>query len=183
MRVCVNILVSAVVMAALSAPALAADDTAAVRKPAAGSIAEQLRLKLKLKAISKGDGLVAAINHNRNEWEQLSPDQRDEYRRNVVAFLNKSPEDQEKLLKHYDKLVKLSPVKRQEYRERAKWVNAVSDNLSETEKTELLTLSPQERARKLIERRDELIQQGKLKLAEPASRPTTAPATAPALGS
>lgn len=175
MRNARKILVAVVLSCTLSA-AFAADDTAVLRRPPTGSIASQLRLKSQLKAQAEGTTLAATINHNRQEWESLSPDQRDEYRRNVVAFLNKSTQEQETLLKHYDELVKLSAQKQAQYRQRAKWLKEVIDRLSPQERQALLDMPAEERARLLLDKRDELIKEGVLKLDEPAIVPSSAPA-------
>jgi len=168
-----NILAGLLMAAMAAAPALAGDDGSPLRKPPSGSMAAQLRLKFLLKTQAEGP-LLAAINHSRQDWENLSPDQRDQYRRNVLAFLNKSPEDQEKLIKHYDELVKLSSDKQDQYRQRAAWLKAVIDRLSPEEKKALLEMTPEDRARVLIQKRDELRKEGVLK--DNATLPATAPA-------
>jgi aminopeptidase N len=157
-------------------PAAAGDEGSSLRKPPAGSIAAQLRLKFLIKAQAEGS-LLTAVNHNRQDWENLSADQRDQYRRNVLAFLNKSPEEQEQLLKHYDQLVKLSAEKQEQYRQRAGWLKAVIDRMSPQEKQALLDMAPEDRAKVLLEKREQLQREG-VRLDQPGS--TTGPATASA---
>lgn len=148
-----------VLLGAMAAmPAVAGDD-ASLRKPPAGSIASQLRLKFLVKGQAEGT-LLAGINHNREDWENLSPDQRDVYRRNVLAFLNKSPEEQEQLLKHYDQLVKLTAEKQEQYRQRASWLKAVVEHMTPAERQQLLEMSPEDRAKAIMEKRDQLLKEG-----------------------
>lgn len=169
-----NILAGLLLAALAAAPALAADDGSPLRKPPSGSVAAQLRLKFLLKAQAEGS-LLAAINHSRQDWENLSPDERDQYRRNVLAFLNKSPEDQEKLLQHYDELVRLSAEKKAQYTRRAAWLKAVVERMTPEERKALLNMTPEDRARALVEKRDQLRRQGVI--LESASSPATAPAS------
>lgn len=152
-------ILAAVSLALLAHLAPAGQDAATTRRPAAGSIEAQLRLKAQLKAESEGMTLAAAIRHNRQEWNNLSGDERDAYRRNVLAFLRKDPAEQEKLVKHYDSLVKLPPAKREEYRRYAKWVKSVVDELSPQERQMLLTIPPADRAKWLTQKHAELTTQ------------------------
>ncbi len=76
MRIWGYILMAAAVGLCASA-ARATDEGSDLRKPPTGSIAAQLRLKNMLRTQAEGS-LVAAINHNRQDWESLSPDQRDQ---------------------------------------------------------------------------------------------------------
>ncbi|MFB3893996.1 MAG: DUF3106 domain-containing protein [Phycisphaerae bacterium] len=176
MRNVLKILAAAIIPLVLAATAAAeADDSAALRKPPMGSIAAQLRIKAKLKAQQEGTTLADAINHNRAEWEGLSPDQREDYRNKVYAFLKESPEKQEELLKHYDELIHMSAAKRQQYEERAKWLQAVIDSMTTDERKMLLDMTPENQARVLVERRDKMIREGKLP--GPTSKPTSAPST------
>jgi hypothetical protein len=176
MRNVLRILATAIIPLALAATAVAeADDSAALRKPPMGSVAAQLRIKAKIKAQQEGMTLASAINHNRQEWDGLSPDQREDYRGKVYAFLKENPEKQEELLKHYDELIHMSAQKRQQYEERAKWLKAVVDSMTADERKTLLDMTPENQARALIERRDKMIREGKL--AAPATKPATAPST------
>jgi hypothetical protein len=134
-------------------------------------VAKQLKLKLKLAEVASGESLSMSIN--RQEWDRLTPDERDKYRREALAFLGKSPEEQEKVLKHYDELVKLSDAKKQAYLQRAAWLHAVVESFTAQERKDLTQLPPDQRAKRLLQRKAELIQQGKL-------APDTQPATAPA---
>ncbi len=152
-----------------------------------GSVARQLMLKYRLQKIATGT-LATSLDHNRRRWESLSPDQREQYRRDALAFEQKSLADQEKLLKHYDKLIKLPADKREAYRRRARWLKVVAASFTAEQRRRLMALPPDQRARKLLERKARLIRQGKLKddgataprqgPQGPGARP--APATRPA---
>lgn len=155
------------------APAHAAGPDA---RPPKGSIAAQLRLKMSLRAQAEGLPLSAAIQHNRTEWERLSGDQRDDYRKQVLAFLAQDPRKQAEAIKRYDALIKLSAGQRQELRRQAEWLKVVTAAMDEKQRQALLAMTPDERARVLLAKRDEMVSQGLLVL----DSPTTAPATAPA---
>ena len=143
-------------------------------KPSLISVARQRMLKCQLETISKGT-LTASLRRNRKKWESLTPSEREKYRADALAFLNISKELQERLLKHYERLVPLGQEKQRIYDERKKWLKAVVESFTPQQRKALLTLPPRQRAERLHQRRDELISQGKLTL-EPA--PTTAPADA-----
>ena len=149
-------------------------------RPSAGSISRQLMLKYRLRKIADGT-LTASLYHNRAEWQQLSPDQRDKYRRDVLAFRHKSPEEQTRLLALYEKLAKLSVEEQEAYTSRAKWLKVVAESLTPEERRELEQMTPEQRARRLLERRDHILREGRLLLPPEASPSTTGPATRAAL--
>ncbi len=146
--------------------ALADNSPSASTTPPKGSIARQLLLKFKLQAGRSGLALADALRHSRNEWESLSPDQREQFREAAYAILQKSEKDQEQILLRYEKLIKMSAERQEAYQRRAKWLKAVLKTLSEEQKQQLLKLKPLQRARRLIEIRDQLVEQGKLALDE-----------------
>ena len=148
--------------------------TDVLTRPPRGSLAAQLRLKLSLQ-MTGGTSLAASMDHNRQDWQMLSPEQRERFRGMAVAFLNKDPKEQEKLLLSYSAFLALDKQKRQEYRTRADWVRAVVASFTPQERKQLESMSSMDRAKAIIARRDELVSQGKLKL-----QPTTQPATATA---
>ena len=160
--------------AMLTAPAWAdpADDGGAsvLTRPPRGSLAAQLRLKLSLQ-MAGGTSLAASLDHNRQEWKTLSPDQREEFRREVLAFLKRNPKDQDKLLKSYNTFLELDETKRGAYRRRAQWVKAVVATFTPAERDGLRKMSSIDRARLLIARRDQLVREGKLALDPPGSTP------------
>ncbi len=147
-------------------PTRARDDTDALRRPPAGSIAAQLRLKQRLLAAQEGTTLAEALRHNRREWESLSPEQRDHYRRVAVAFLEENPKKQRELIEHYDRFIRMSAERKREYRQRERWLQVVVESFTPQQREELRNMSSEERARRLIARRDELVEQGKLTLEE-----------------
>ncbi|MFP3936938.1 MAG: DUF3106 domain-containing protein [Phycisphaerae bacterium] len=147
-------------------------DSDALRRPPAGSIAAQLRLKQKLLAEQQGTTLAATLRHNRRQWESLSPEQRDHYRRVAVAFLRENPDKQRELIEHYDEFIKMSAERRQAYRQRERWLKVVVASFTPRERDELRNMPADERARRLITRRDKLVEQGKLKLEEPTTQPS-----------
>jgi len=146
--------------------------TDVLTRPPRGSLAAQLRLKLSLQ-MSGGTSLAASMDHNRQEWQMLTPEQRERFRGIAVAFLEKNPNEQAKLLRSYSAFLSLNKQKRQAYRARAEWVRVVVASFTPEQRRQLAGMSSMDRAKAIIARRDELISQGKLP-------PTTQPATAPA---
>lgn len=138
-------------------------------RPPRGSLAAQLRLKFSLQ-MSGGTSLAASMDHNRQEWQMLTPEQRERFRGIAVAFLDKDPKEQEKLLQSYSTFLSLDKQKRQAYRARAEWVRIVVASFTPEQRKQLARMSSMDRAKALIARREELKSQGKL----PA--PTTRPA-------
>jgi len=164
-------------IAAAAAPvasAMAANDPAAAAKPLRGSVAAQLMLKIRLQKINSGT-LAASLNHNRVEWESLLPEQREQFRREAVAFLEKNPQEQQRLVEYYGKFIALSADKRKAYVERAKWLKVVIESLSQQERKDLEQMTPEQRAKILLDRKAQLLREGKL----PAEGPTTQPAAPP----
>jgi hypothetical protein len=148
--------------------------TDVLTRPPRGSLAAQLRLKLSLQ-MTGGTSLAASMDHNRQDWEMLSPEQRERFRGMAVAFLDKDPKEQEKLLRSYSAFLSLDKQKREQYRARADWVRTVVASFTPQERKQLESMSSMDRAKAIIARRDELVSQGKLQL-----QPTTRPATEPA---
>ena len=169
-----NILIFAVAWVLCSTCAAWGADDSALRRPPRGSVARQRLLKLKLQRITAGS-LSAALDHNRRQWERITPDQRQQYRRSFLAFLQKSPEQQDKLLAHYEKLFKMSPERRQAYRRRSKWLRVVVKSFTAAQREELERMAPGARARKILARKAQLLSRGRLK----ADRATTAASGAP----
>jgi len=159
----------------LTSVSSAADkDRSALTKPPPGSIAAQLRLKMKLHGITPGP-LAASMEHNRKEWESLTPDERGRFRKSFLAFHQKSPAEQEKLLAHYEKLFKMTAERREAYRRRAKWLAVVVESFTPAEREALQQMPPDDRARKILARKALLIKQGRLKPDTPTSEPASRP--------
>jgi|GEM_PF-2037328 len=160
-----NILIACIVTAGTAAAA-AADGARPMTKAPAGSIAAQIQLKLELIRLNSGQTLAASILHNRAEWESLSPDRREHFRQEYLAFRQKSPQEQAELLEKFEKLIHLDARRQEAYRQRARWLQAVVDSLSAEQRAEISRMAPKERAKALLARRDELVREGKLKLEE-----------------
>jgi len=171
-----NIIIGFMTLATVALTAGGQSDRPILGKASGASVSRQLMLKYRLRKIADGT-LTASLDHNRQEWRRLSADQRDRYRRDALAFLGKSDDEQRKLLAQYEKLARLSARKRRAYQHRAKWLKVVVASFSPAELKALRDLPPRRRARRLLERRDELVRYGKLIL-EPEKTPAaTAPAT------
>ncbi|NLW85282.1 MAG: DUF3106 domain-containing protein [Planctomycetes bacterium] len=142
-------------------------------------IASQLRLLARIRALSEGKSLAAALDNNRSEWNSLSPEERDKLRTDALAFLNADPDNQRVLVERYQQIIAMSAQRRQKYQMMAEWVDAVTRSFSEQERRELLASAPEVRARRLLARRAELIASGVLSAhyAAPATSPASAPAT------
>lgn len=168
-----GILVSAVLADAKKSPA---------SKPAPGSIAAQLKLRFNLMRSAGCDPystLASALRNNLKGWNDLSPDQREKFRREAFAFMQRNPKEQEKLIQQYEKFISMSPDRQETYRRRADWLKVVVASFTARERKDLEQMTPADRAAKLVQRRNELAKQGKLSLSEPASRPASQPAEAP----
>jgi hypothetical protein len=175
MKKLIHIAVLLAVAATAALPrAMAEGDAPELNTPPMGSIARQLLLAAKLKrANHEAVSLAAAMDHNRADWEKLSPDQRNKFRQEALAFLNENPQEQERLLQQYDKLISMSAAKQAKYRQTAEWLKVVTASFTPEERKTLLALTPEQRAKALLERKAQLIKEGKL----PAETPKSAPAT------
>ncbi|MFW6066439.1 MAG: hypothetical protein ACOC9S_06420, partial [Planctomycetota bacterium] len=83
-----------------------------------------------------------------------------------------NPDKQRELIEHYDEFIKMSAERRQAYRQRERWLKVVVASFTPRERDELRNMPADERARRLITRRDKLVEQGKLKLEEPTTQPS-----------
>ncbi|MFP4053944.1 MAG: hypothetical protein ACLFV7_08790 [Phycisphaerae bacterium] len=151
-----------------------------------GSVARQLDLRYKLEAASRGLSLASALNHSRQAWESLLPDERERIRKTALAILSLPEEKQLEVLQRYEKLIDMTAQRREAYERRAKMYKAVMDSLTAEERKELMQMSLRDRARKVLEIRDRLVAEGKLKLdKKPSTQPSDAietkqPTTQPA---
>jgi ElaB/YqjD/DUF883 family membrane-anchored ribosome-binding protein len=142
-----------------------------------GSRARQQLLKYRLRQI-QGDTLAASLDHNRRQWDSLSPEQRQKVRETAYAFLRENDDRQRDLLAHYEQVIKSSAERRDAYQRRARWLRVVLASFSGDELQAMRQMTPTDRARKLLERRDQLVREGKLVI-EPASQPATGPGPEP----
>ena len=169
--------VSAVLLACSAAQA--DEDAAALRRPPMGSLARQRLLMMRLQQITT-DSLAETLKHNRQDWEQLTADERKSYRQSFLAFLQKTPKQQDQLLKRYEKLFKMTAQRRADYRRRAKWLRVVVDSFSAEQRQELREMSPDDRAKELLARKARLIRDGKLEAEPTSSQPASSAASQPA---
>ncbi len=135
-----------------------------------GNVKGQLMLKRRLDRIAEGK-LAVALNHNRSQWESLTPEERQKYRRAVLAYQHQDPQKQRQLLKHYEKLIKMSAERRKAYRRRAEWLKVVVESLDDEQREKLKRMSPRDRAKFLLDRKNELIEKGEIRSHTPAAQP------------
>lgn len=175
-------ILTALLLVTLSTSARADDGSdGSSAQPAApkGSIASQLTLRYKLEAANRGLSLATALNHSREEWERLLPDQRDRIRRVALAILKESDQKQQVIIERWKKLQDMTPERLAAYRRRARVYKAVLASLTAEQREELKKMSLKDRARRILEVRDRLIDEGKLSLDKPTSQPTDASTSSP----
>jgi len=129
--------------------------------------AQQLRVRMQLMAIN-GDPSMAAKMSNGLEWSKLSADQQEKIRGEVLAFTSKSEAEQEKLLTHYERLIRFDAPRRDAYLARAAWLRVVMDTFTTAERQTLESLPPQARAARILERKEQCIREGRLPADPPA---------------
>jgi len=144
-------------------------------------VAAQLKLRRELlQAMAKGSAdkdkaeLAKLLAHVEQEWESLTPDQQRRYGQQAMAFLSKSPEQQEELLRRYEKYIKMTAADRERYRQRADELAAVVRWLEKNDPERIEQLkktTPMARARQFLELRDTLLREKKISLEAPTSRP------------
>jgi hypothetical protein len=147
------------------------DDSSTSPSAPKGSIASQLALRYKLEAANRGLSLATALNHSREEWERLLPDERQRIRRVALAILKESNEKQQVIIERWKKLQDMTPERLAAYRRRARVYKAVLESLTAEQRKELKNMSLKDRARKILSIRDRLIEQGELTLETPTSQP------------
>ena len=141
-----------------------------------GSRARQLLLKQALEKHLSGT-LVAELDYNKKLWGSMSPEQLRDLREKYYAFLRLDDAKQEKLLKAAPEFERLTDRQRRLYGERAAWLKRVVSSLSPAEREELKNLTPAERAKRLLELRDE--EPTSASPAPPTSRAALRPLSAP----
>ncbi len=99
------------------------------------------------------------------DWENLTPDQRDQHRR-LYLYLHADEQERKRLQEHYDDLVELTGQQQREYNKRRHWLMQVDRLLAEEQKQELRKMTPEERERRLLEYRDRFVEEGKITLLE-----------------
>ena len=154
---------------ALSAVAFGQDTTNPLGRPPVGSLARQRLLKIRLRAIAEGR-LQVSLSHNRKEWELLAPDQREQYRRSFLAYLRKSPEEQARILKAYEKWIQADAAQQQAFRRRARWLKVVLKSFSPKQRDQLQRMPLKQRLERILQRKASLVRQGKLTVDTPPAR-------------
>jgi len=149
------ILLAGLLAAAALGDGPVAGRTARARKPRFGSAARQRLLKMRLRLLA-GGSLAATVDQNRQEWRTLPPELRQQYRERAYAFLQKNPQRQEEILGNFEKFIRLDPQRRRAYRRRAAWIQKVLATLSDAERRALAEMPAEQRARRLLELKDEL---------------------------
>ncbi len=140
----------AVLIASAALPAVWA------QSPAAAGKARQLLLKKALSA--KIDGtLVATLNRNKDKWDGMTPEAKQQHRERFYAFLKANPTEQANLVNAAERFEKLSPAQQEAYRVRAVWLKKVVASLTKAEREALKQLPPDQRARKLLELKAKLV--------------------------
>jgi len=151
------------------------------RQPAKPGPAKwQLSLKQRLAKVLGEEGLSGSLDHARLEWSRLTADQKDQMRAQALAFLKKGPQEQERLLAHYDQLVRMTAERREAYRQRAEWLKAAIDWLQANDPgriEQMKAMNTEQRAEAMVELRERLLREGKIVLPGPE-----APATREAPG-
>jgi len=156
-----------ILIAVLAAGALLAT-SAPAKDPEMGSRTRQLLLK---KALGSGS-LADELSRNRRRWEAMTPEQRRALRDRFLAFVGKDPARQADLIRAFEAFQKLTPQQQEQYRRRAVWLKKVVASLTPEQREALKKLTPDERARKLLELKAALSRPG------PTTRPTTTSAPA-----
>lgn len=134
-----------------------------------GSKARQLALKLALEKQLNGS-LTEELAQNTKIWQNMNIEQRRELQQKYVAFLKQSPDEQAGLMRASQEFSRLSQEQREAYQERQAWLSQVIAGLSPEQRQELLDMTPQDRAKRLLELKSKMAE------SQPASGPTTTPA-------
>ncbi|MBN1941956.1 MAG: hypothetical protein JW849_01565 [Phycisphaerae bacterium] len=91
-------------------------------------------------------------------WNQLTPQQQQAVRRRAVIFLRLSPEQQVRLLRAHERALRRAKLQQQQMR----WLKAVLESFTPEERAALSGMSPAQRSEMFLQRRNELLQAGKL---------------------
>ncbi|MFW6154745.1 MAG: DUF3106 domain-containing protein [Planctomycetota bacterium] len=134
-------------------------------EPAMVSVDRQRRVKRRL--LGDDESLLAALQR----WKRMTPTQQEQLRHRAYAFREADATHRREILAAWEAFWRMDDDQRAAYRDRAKWVKAVIDTLTEAERERLLALSAAERAKELLRLRDELT--------DTATRPADEAAPAP----
>lgn len=135
-----------------------------------GSKADQMLLR---EAIDKqlSGSLVAELNENKKVWGAMTAEQLRELRQRYYAFLRESDADKARLLETEIEFNKLSDEQKQSFRRRAAWLTKVVASLTPDERRRLQEMSPEDRAKRLLELKSRLAE------TQPVDPPASPPAT------
>lgn len=143
------------------------------------TIERQLRLKRQL-LLGSQESLVATLRSNMLEWQKLTPEQRQQLRRQAYAFLrDATPQQQKEIVDAWANFYQMTGQQKDLYRERARWIKAVLDSLPPQRKTELSKMAPADQAKELLRLKAQMQAEGKLAPDMPTTA-TSAPASPPA---
>jgi hypothetical protein len=99
-------------------------------------------------------------------WQQMTPQQKDRARRQAEQFLSLPYYQQQMILAEYEHARAMR--RKQQIAWEVRWLKAVVDSLSPTDIEQLKDMTPHQRGRLFIQRRNELIRTGQL---QPPSAP------------
>jgi hypothetical protein len=91
-------------------------------------------------------------------WNQLNPQQQQAVRRRAVIFLRLSPEQQVKLLQAHERALRAAKL----HQRQINWLKPVIESFTREERARLLRMTPAQRGKMFLQRRNELLQSGKL---------------------
>ena len=171
MRKFLQILTFSLICAAPSVGSAAPKDTPRDHSRTPGSKARQLLLKLALQK-SMSRTLVAELNQNKKLYGSMNPQQRRDLRDKVLAYKRLDPDRKVDIITAAQEWFQLTDQQKAEYRKRQKWLRRLIPLLGAEQRDRLSKLTPQARARRLLELKAELLDKPSA-----ATQPATAPAT------
>lgn len=108
-------------------------------------------------------------------WGELTPRQQQKIRRRAVIFLRLSPEQQMQLLQAHEAAMREARLQQQ----RLNWLKVVLESFTPAQRQALLQMTPAQRGRAFLERREELRRAGKLPPNESSFLPSPSPSFSP----
>ncbi|MCD4825341.1 MAG: DUF3106 domain-containing protein [Phycisphaerae bacterium] len=106
----------------------------------------------------RGGSIVDPLKPSRAKWDALDPAQRGRARQKALAFLKMTPEQQSQALAKYQENQDAATATQGQ----AYWLKVVVESFSPDQRRELLNMTPAQRAKTFLERRKQLIREGKL---------------------
>jgi hypothetical protein len=151
-------------------PAAVAASSPASQTSTGQTVSMEHQLLVKRRILMGHESLMAVMQSNRQNWDRYSPEQRRLLRARAYAFRQADAAQQDQVLDALGHFNTLSEDQKSRYRQRAAWLTAVISQLPAETRNELIKLPADQRARKLLELKQELEAQGKL-ASQPASQP------------